>query len=212
MASQRPSTVKLHELRVDIPRGFADYWQIIRELDAAGPWTIGQIAGHTRSHHEVIGRYVQRLAKADFASVVGFVGGTTPNAAHLYRLNRTPAEAPRVREDGTECPPTGQEQMWRAMRSLQQFDARELAFSASTDVVAVSIGAAKSYCARLTAAGYLAVVQPAKGGKASRLAIWRLRPAMNTGPLPPIVMRTRFVWDQNRGAIAGAATATAEES
>ncbi|CAA0128962.1 Uncharacterised protein [Starkeya nomas] len=204
MSTHRPPTPRLHEIRLEIPRGFADFWKIIRELDMSGPWTIAMVTGQTRSHHEVVGRYVRRLAKGGFAEVVNRPDrGGLPPAAH-YRLLKNPVDAPRVRPDGSECLPTAQEQMWRAMRSLRQFDARELAFSASTDVVSVSLPAAKSYIARLVAADYLDVVRPGKGGVKGTLAIWRLRPNMNTGPLPPLVMHTRFVWDQNRSVVMAA--------
>ena len=206
MSGKRPSTLDLHQLRVEIPRGFADYWTIIRELDAAGPWTIAMVAGRTRSHHEVVARYVRRLAKGGFAEAAGTAESRGPKAAILYRLLSSPTEAPRLREDGSECPPTSQEQMWRAIRSLTQFDARELAYAASTDVVQVHLEAAKGYIARLTAAGYLTEVRPSNG-RAAQLAIWRLKPAMNTGPVAPIVMHTRLVWDPNRNEVMGAAVA-----
>lgn len=210
MSARRPPTPELHALRVEIPRGFADYWSIIRELDAQGPWTIAMVVGRTRSHHEVVGRYVRRLRKGGYAEVVGSIerGGLKP--VSLYQLLKTPTAAPRLRENGSECLPTVQEQMWVAMRSLQQFDARELSFAATTDEVSPSLAAAKSYVARLAAAGYLTMVRPGKGGSAGRLAVWRLKAAMNTGPLAPMVMHTRFVWDQNRAAIIGAPTAAEE--
>jgi hypothetical protein len=98
-------------------------------------------------------------------------------------------------------PPSGQQQMWVAMRSLQQFDAGELAYAASTDETRVDPVAARFYITRLHAAGYLTIVSPGKvtGGR----AVWRFKPSMHTGPRAPQVMRTHFVFDPNRGAVVG---------
>lgn len=204
------ATDKFHALRVEIPRGYLDYWRIIREMDAAGPWTIAMIVGRTRSHYMTVSRYVRRLQKAGIADIVGERAGVQPNKPKLYRLASIPVEAPRLRDDGSACLPTEHEQMWRAVRTLQQFDVPELAFTASTDVVCVSKSAAKSFIARLSAAGYLTCVQAGNGGTAARRAVWRLKPAMNTGPLPPIFMRTKFVWDANRQEIVGSSVLAEE--
>ncbi|MFT0861671.1 hypothetical protein [Ancylobacter sp. G4_0304] len=201
----RRSMPELHQIRLSIPLGFEDYWSIIRDLDTSGPWTIAMIVQQTRTHHEVVGRYVRRLRRGGFAEVVGHIDRGGLPAVPQYRLTSRPSAAPRLREDGSQCPPTQQEQMWVAMRNLAQFDARELAYAASTDVVRVNLDAAKSYVARLNAAGYLIEVRPSKG---RTLALWRLKPAMNTGPAAPKVMHTRLVWDPNRSAVMGTPTAS----
>lgn len=200
-------TPEMHQLRLSVPRGFADYWAIIRELDELGPWAASEVARRTKADASPVSDYVRRLKAGGFARVVGFRGVTGRPPVPLLRLEQRPTAAPRLRRDGSECPPTGQEQMWRAIRSLSQFDYVELAYAASTDNVRVNEAAARDYIKHLAGADYLAAVQVAKPGKRG---IWRLKPAMNTGPLPPRVMRTKFVWDQNRCAIFGDASETEE--
>lgn len=199
--SRRP-TPEMHELKTSVPRGFDGFWLIIRALDADGPWTTAMVVERTNVLHQSVGDFVVRLVKGGYAACVGEEPNGKLHPIKRYRLRQTPSEAPRLRRDGSECLPTRQEQMWRAMRALAQFDYRELAFAASTDTVAVSPVAARDYIARLSHAGYLTTVRAAKPGTP---AIWRLRPAMNTGPLAPLVMRTKFVWDANRQAVMGAA-------
>ncbi|MBS7552063.1 hypothetical protein KHC23_00115 [Ancylobacter dichloromethanicus] len=197
------------EMAVHVPRGHAAYWAIIREFDAQGPWCVSDVDGQSNAGRREVSAYVSRLVRAGLAHVVEHRRkGPTP--VPYYRLLDRRTEAPRLRRDGSECQPTANEQMWRAMRSLATFDAKEIAFAASTDVVTVNEVAAKDYIKRLAGAGYLVVVQEAKAGRKGRPAIWRLKPAMNTGPLPPLIMRTKFVWDANRQVVMGPA-ATAEE-
>lgn len=190
--ARRP-TPEMTALTVHIPRGHAGYWQIIRELDRIGPWSVATAAGQTNARREAITDYVSRLCKAGIAERVGAYQGPVTSLP-LYRLLRRPIDYPRLRRDGSESLPTGQEQMWRAIRALGTFSYLELAHAASTDDVQVAPAAAKTYVNRLGRAGYLVPVQP---GKPRTATIWRLKPSMNTGPLPPLIMRTKLIWDQN---------------
>jgi hypothetical protein len=196
-------TPELAALNVHVPRGHAGYWEIIRALDRAGPWTTSDVVGRTNAAKQSAADYIQRLVRAGIAVPSGERPTARPGCiedAALYRLARRPALAPRLRRDGSESPPTRQQQMWTAMRSLATFSFRELAHAASTDDVVVSVVAAKDYVSRLGLAGYLTAVQPGRPGTPT---IWRLKPSMNTGPLAPLIMRTKFVWDANRGAVVG---------
>ena len=196
-------TPDMAALTAAVPRGHAGFWAIIRDRDAAGPWAITDIAGGTNARRDTVADYVRRLTRAGIAVAVGEEPGTgkaTPAA--LYRLTRRPVDAPRIRRDGTESLPTGQEQMWRAIRQLPTFTVPELVHAASTDVVRIAPEAAYTYVRRLHGAGY---VVPLDATAAWRTCGWRLKPAMNTGPCPPRVMRTKFVWDDNLRKVMGAA-------
>lgn len=203
----RHSAPDAHRLSVAVPRGQDGFWQVIRQLDKAGPWSVIDVDAESNTHKASVRDFVRRLVKAGIARVAGTAPGNgTPMT--LYRLLKNPADTPRLRRDGSMARPSGQQQMWRAMRSLRQFDAAELAFAASTDDAAIDLVAARSYINRLSAAGYLAMVSPGKttGG----MAVWRLKPSMHTGPKAPQVMRTHFIFDPNRGEIVGASTAERE--
>lgn len=181
------------QIAVHVPRGPEAWWPAICKLDALGAaWTAAEVVRLTATDRRPVVDYVARLLAA------GIVVRTEGPA---YRLCRRPVEAPRLERDGTVSPPTGQQQMWNAIRALRTFTYVELAHAASTDTTLISPATAKSYVHRLGRAGYLAVVSGSKPGTPTT---WRLKPTMNTGPLPPLVMKTKFVWDQNRAAVVGA--------
>jgi hypothetical protein len=179
------------DLKARIPIGWDAMWIAIRELDKHGPWTVRMVAERCGGDTSSVRDFVRRLVAARIAEQRG----------SEYGLRERPVETPRLRRDGTAVPPCKQQQMWTAMRSLAQFGAAELAMAASTDEAKVEEVAALNYLVRLSAAGYLLVVSPAK--KTGGRAIYRLKPAMNTGPNAPQVMRTRFVWDPNERRVMG---------
>ncbi|BAF88128.1 conserved hypothetical protein [Azorhizobium caulinodans ORS 571] len=186
-------------LTVRVPRGHEGFWRIIRDLDEAGPWTSSDVADRTNAALASVADYVRRLAKAGICAVVDARSGL-PHLVKSYRLTERPTQAPRVRRDGTRSKPTGQEQMWRALRSLGAATYPELALAASTDEVTVDPVAAKTYIKMLVKAGYLVALAQERSNTP---VLWRLKPSMNTGPLPPLVMRTKMVWDQNEGRVVG---------
>ncbi|OYY88794.1 MAG: hypothetical protein B7Y61_01030 [Rhizobiales bacterium 35-66-30] len=186
-------------LTVHVPRGHAGIWSIIKRLDILGPWSVREVSDQTNARKDVVADYVRRLAKAGITVPAG-ERENPGSPVILHRLTRRPTDAPRLRRDGTECLPTGQEQMWRAMRVLGTFGIPELAHAASTDLVPVNPVAAEHYVKHLAHAGYLHCVEEKHRISAST---WRLKPSANTGPLPPLVMRTKFVWDQNQRVVKG---------
>lgn len=202
--ARRPAP-EWHALTISVPRGQDGFWQIIRELDKSGPWSIAAVDDCSNTHRASVQDFVARLVKAGIVGIDTDAAGKKPT---LYRLIKKPNETPRLRRDGSSVPPSGQQQMWVAMRSLQQFDGDELAYAASTPETKVDPVAARSYITRLHAAGYLAVVSPGKvtGGR----AVWRFKPSMYTGPKAPQIMRTHFVFDPNRGAVVGDGTEVEE--
>lgn len=125
-------------------------------------------------------------------------------------------DAPRVRRDGTRVVQgLAQEQMWRTLRMLGAgtTNARELAAHASSSAAQVAPLAAKDYLRVLDQAGYLECTQPGKGmGCGGVQARYRLRPDMNTGPKPPMVCRTRVVFDPNLCEVVWAPTVTEEDA
>ncbi|WP_316216046.1 hypothetical protein [Bradyrhizobium sp. SZCCHNS3018] len=187
-----------HEAKLDVrvPKGNDGFWQIMNELQTRnGEFTVADIDELTCSCTQNVGKYLMGLVAAGIAEQTG----TRPPAAKgrfetpVYRLLKQPAMAPRVRDDGSLVPPTQQECVWTAIRTLKQFDVRELVFAATTDQVTPKPGTTRRFVLLLERAGYLRRVgfgQPHR---------YRLIPEMNTGPLPPSckVLDARVVWDPN---------------
>lgn len=198
------------QMTVRVPRGIQGYWEIIRDLSRGGAaWTTRAVwdgIDGPRPHIADLRDYVRRLDKAGIVASVG----ADVEGATLYRLERDPGpEAPRLRKDGTPAKAQGRgtEQMWRVLRMAGAggVDARELAATAATEEHPVAMTTAHAYLCHLHKAGYLAVVSPHSHGGAGRLARYRLFPHMNTGPLAPMIQRTKHVWDPNRLEVMGVA-------
>lgn len=198
------SSALIGTLNVVLPRGIPAIWSTIRKLDAKGPWAAMDVADASHAALTDIKAYTHALVANGYAEESGARPSrnkSQPGSVKLFRLKRQPANPPRFDGAGRPARPSGQQQMWNAMRAMSGgYDYRELALAASTDEVVVSPVAAHAYLQRLMAAGYLAVVKPAKPGTP---AIVRLKPGKNTGPLAPQVMRTKFVWDANLNQVVG---------
>lgn len=105
-------------------------------------------------------------------------------------------EAPRVRRDGSVPPVPGREHLWRTLRIIGDFTAAELADAASTPESPIARNTADEYCLFLRAAGYLQVTRPSSPGIPTR---YRLLPSRWTGPLAPMIQRTKRLYDPNTG-------------
>lgn len=191
-------------LTARVPRGHQGFWEIIRKLHRdKGAWTVQEVDGRSNVNRGTVDDFIQRLLKGGYIVKDGANAKTT-----FYRLVKDQPDAPRLKRDGTPAiePGLGQEQMWRSIKMLARFDAREISVHASTENVPVPLVAAKSYISRLHRAGYLVEAAPAKPGHkpgTGTLATYRLLPSMNTGPLAPQIQRTDFVWDPNRKEVMG---------
>jgi len=180
-----------------VPRGRAGFWQIIRDLDARGDFSIADVVRETNVSRGGVDVYFRCLIEAGFLRQVG----TRPNVGtpiKTYRLTKRPSRAPRLRDDGTEVA-SAKENLWRAIRARRVFTTAELAFIASTPELPISHKTAMSYVVRLNAAGYFTSTGTGRGSERT----YRLKPGMNTGPLPPAVLRIDAVWDRNLKKVMG---------
>ncbi|MCG9086855.1 hypothetical protein [Laribacter hongkongensis] len=147
--------------------------------------------------------YVYSLQRGGFVEPLGERSST--REASRFRLVRDNGlEAPRLTRDGKPVAQgRGNESMWQAMRLIGPFCARELAAYASASGAAVSEGTAASYISALLKAGYLVVVEPSRAaGKHGRLqARYALPGSKYTGPRPPMIQRTKSVYDPNLGEV-----------
>lgn len=191
-------------------------WEAIRARD--GEWTRYSIARACSVADTTVSTYVQALEKA---GIVARAGETRINALAAevsWVLARDEGiEAPRLKRDGSRVTQgLAQEQMWRTLRVIgSDLNARELAAHASTAAVPVTVSAAEHYLTWLLAAGYLLRTAAGKGlgrpGKGTP-ARYRLKPARNTGPRPPMICRAKVVYDPNEDAVVWAPLVTDEDA
>jgi hypothetical protein len=120
-------------------------------------------------------------------------------------------EAPRVRGDGVRVTRgLHQEQMWRTLRmGTWDLTPLELAAFASTPRVPVKEGHALAYLSFLHKAGYLIQTQTSAPGKRAR---YKLNPARNTGPRPPVICQSKVVYDPNEDKVVWAAPVSDEDA
>ncbi len=173
-------------------------WETIRGFKGFPPFTLKDIAVRCDLDLSTIRGYVRGLESAEYLRRV--VKGGIGKAVAWTLVEDPGVDPPRVRDDGTEVTQgRGREQMWRSMRILKEFDARDLAAAASTEAYSVSVADARSYLYYLLKAGYISVARahnPAGG-----LARYRFIPSMHTGPLAPMVQRVKRVYDPNLGKV-----------
>lgn len=177
-----------------IERGNAHYWSVIRKLTEKDRHTVISLDAVRRkcadTNTSTIKRYLLALENGGILERCG---------DDQWVIKRRPLIAPSIGQDG-EPLVSGQEAMWNAIRALGSFTAQEVRVSASVEDAPIPMSTVKAYLKRLNAAGYLKVEQK---GTTRNFAIYRLKPAMNTGPFPPAVLKSKMVYDRNRREIMG---------
>ncbi|MFZ2269077.1 MAG: hypothetical protein WAV95_15990 [Azonexus sp.] len=192
-------------------------WDAIRK-QASGEWTTYQIARASGVTDNTVTTYLQALVKAGIVALVRSVKLSNVASEKWFRLALDEGiEAPRLRRDGTRVTQgLAQEQMWRSLRLLAtDMNARELAAHATTDAVPVTESAAEHYLAALNSADYLVITRKGQGlGKAGKgiPERYRLNPARNTGPRPPMVCKLKVVYDPNEAKVVYAPAVTDEDA
>ncbi len=192
-------------------------WEAIRARGES-EWTRYSIARAAGVADTTVTTYCQALEKAGIVEKAGETAVGNLAVEARWRLLRDEGlEAPRLKRDGSRVTlGLAQEQMWRALRLLPgDLNARELAAHASTEAVPVTVSAAEHYITWLLAAGYLIRTRAGKGlGKAGRgiPARYRLDPARNSGPRPPMICRAKVVYDPNVDAVVWAPLVSDEDA
>jgi hypothetical protein len=198
-------------LKVRVPRGNDGFWEIICKLHKSqGAFTVADIDGESCVNAQLIRKYIRLLILGGFVEPVSTHRRKRRFVAPLYRLVKQPTRAPRVRPDGSLISGTAIEQLWTAIRNLKAFGLKDLVFAATTPDVKPTYQMAKRYAGYLTTAGYLTVPNASHDGK----QVYRLKPGMNTGPLPPCLkaVRADAMFDPNLKAFVGPAPIASEVS
>lgn len=184
-------------------RGIDHYWSVMMDHEMRGmTFSVPDIRAVSKfAHRDDISDFARRLEKAGIIERAGTKEGTR---TVIYRVVERQNSTPKVRRDGTIIEGVSKNRaMWNYMRTnagAQSFTAQDIVAWASTDETPINIDSAKSYIGTLAKAGYLIEMVKGTPGK---LGIWRLAPHMNSGPLPPMILRTKVVFDQNRHEIVG---------
>lgn len=165
-------------------------WEAIRA--AGGRWfTLAVVADETRLDRSTVRDYLKGLVAAKYLEAEE---PQPPQKSRLYRLIKdVGVEAPRVRVDGTTVTMgRGRENLWRALKRLGEFTIKELALAASDDEHQVAEREVETYICFLVRAGYLVSVDKGR---------WRMPASKWTGPRPPMIQRTKQLYDPNLGKV-----------
>lgn len=169
-------------------------WASVRSQP--GDFTFLDIEKDTGIKLSTINRHIAGLVRAGFVMRVteGRRMGQFDRA--YWRLVKDiGVEAPRVSNEGRPSTAgVAESQMWRTMKMLNNFDARELALHASTEACTVTYKKAQEYARYLHLAGYLVMTRESTTRQSAR---YRLLTSRISGPRPPVVQRVRQVFDPN---------------
>lgn len=187
------------------PRGRPAIWASLRALHGAGrAVTVRELEKISYVSRRTVASYVQALVAAGFARALPPVrewGGVR------YILAGEPgAVPPRVQPSGEPVTQgSGRDRLWRSAKMLRVFTAPDLALAASIQGAPVRLHEARTYLGFLHRAGYLMVHTPACTAPRGHCRT-TYRFLKNTGPLAPMVTRSRAVWDPNLQRITWQAT------
>jgi transposase len=178
-------------------------WEAIRKH--AGAFTCCQIARKAKVEDDTLYTYLVSLERGGYLSCEKGQGVTIQTSSKWILIRDNGIEAPRVTRDGKPVTQgLGTEAMWRSMRIVGEFNTTELVAHAWASRVNVSEQTAKTYIGALKGAGYLVVVAEARSrgiGKGAVQARYRIAPGKYTGPRPPMIQRTKSVYDPNLGKV-----------
>lgn len=175
-------------------------WEQIRKQPVG--FTQAQLAEFGKVPDGIVKDYVKVLLKAGFIAVVDSEPAGGVCRRNIYSLTRdNGVEAPRLTKKGEIVTQGGvNEAMWGTLRRVlkgKSFNFRELASFASTTSQAVGEETARNYVHALFAARYLECTKEAVRGIKAQPARYRLKSDMESGPLAPMIQRTKTVYDPN---------------
>lgn len=164
-------------------------WESIRSKRTGfTSYSLSKAAG---VHIETVRTYLQSLRKGGYVGLLDIRDKLTGERT-MELLKDNGSAAPALKRDGTPCQQgLGTETMWRTLRIVGETTPAELARYASAQVP-TTVATAASYLKWLVKADYVQVMR--RPGQPTR---YRLIQAKYTGPRPPMIQRTRQVYDPN---------------
>ncbi|AKO97655.1 hypothetical protein MALG_02491 [Marinovum algicola DG 898] len=170
-----------------------DYiWRKAQALSRSGPFTYQQLSADVGMDVKYVGTLCLDWEKEGRLQRVPVEQSMHVHMQVPEHLNRDQIDVEEGRRD------TPQDRMWRVIRKLGSFDARDVAMFANSPDLAVSERAAAEFCRMLCRSGYLRVLRKEQPGK--KIAVYQL--VKNTGPRAPRARRLSVIWDENLGTIA----------
>lgn len=190
-------SVAENQLRQGVDNPQDAIWKKIRKLRE---FTCADLAqGLNKNQDEQISEnaitsYVLRLKKAGLLTITETTSKNGCIVTHRFKLIKDAGNiTPRLTKAGKPAKQgQKQENLWRSIKMLNWFTAKELADTSSVDDIVVSAQTAQTYLKHLNFAGYLRV----REGE-NRLYRYQLLPSKNTGPYPPKILRSKEVYDPN---------------
>lgn len=202
-ATKRPHRKPAHMEMVGGKGSRQRAWEAMRK--SAGPFTCYSIARKADVDDATLFTYLISLQRAGFVECEKVEGKAIQRHGKWTIVRDNGVEAPRVTREGKLVTQgLGNEAMWRSMRIIGEFNTNELAAHAEAAGVKVGYQTAKAYIVALHGAGYLVCVAEAHSrgiGKGQVQARYRLGPGKYTGPRPPMIQRTKQVFDPNLGEV-----------
>ncbi len=157
------------------------------------PFTVGDIYKRCPTvPKDVIGVYLNALCKEKIVTRI------SKDKPMVYQLLKSSLEAPLFNAKGKLYRPyCRQDNLWRSMKMLKEFNSKILAEHASNNNLNVSQEQARSFCNELTKVGIVKKIEEGKTGK--KLAIYKL--IKDLGGQPPVIKKIPVVYDMNSGQV-----------
>lgn len=203
---QRPrQTLFPHEFRPDfnitIEPGHEEMWLAIRDLpNHRGGFTAAELAQLAGAKESTADRYLRHLVAQGAAIQVGL----SEKRSTVYGIPKLFNE-PVVLDDRGE--PSRdyaiRRKLWTVMRMRPKFTVKDL-WEAVREHVTVTRKQVTLFVTHLEEAGYLAALY---GEGREGAEEFKLKPARNTGPMPPRLCEAALVYDLNERAFYGTALA-----
>lgn len=191
--SAQPSGRTTFSLTMDA--GHEEMWLAIRQMPRNG-FTAERLARDSGATVTAAGFYLAKLERQGIAASAGI----TTTRELLYQVARLPVD-PVVLD--THGQPSRdyliRKVLWTAIRTMRTVTVKAL-WNFAREHVQVTREIVKSYIARLTSAGYLTQLDdPDREGETE----FHLKPAMNSGRLPPRLCEAELIYDVNSRTFFG---------
>lgn len=193
------AVLELREVGKTVRRGQLYWWDQIRQWGKGATFTAADLDMSGLDRLDNIRDFIRKLERAGFIEWMNAEAELKRYDQKIYKVVKAPRNLPPLTRDGQPGQQGRRQQnMWNTMRSAKTFTKRSLADFASVEGLRITELSAASYIKTLKAAGYLNTVKEAAWRTP---AVYRLDPRRNSGPNPPMILRSSMVYDQNSGEL-----------